>query len=115
MSWIKNIWNSTVERRWVTWLVKLLWLGAIIGVIASGIIFFLVSRTDLPTFEDLENPQYDLASIIYDTNGEAFGKYYIENREFITFKDLSPNIYNCLLYTSPSPRDQRGSRMPSSA
>ena len=26
-----------------------------------------------------------------------------------------PNFYNCLLYTSPSPRDQRGSRMPSSA
>ena len=24
-------------------------------------------------------------------------------------------INNCLLYTSPSPRDQRGSRMPSSA
>ena len=24
-------------------------------------------------------------------------------------------IKNCLLYTSPSPRDQRGSRMPSSA
>ena len=25
------------------------------------------------------------------------------------------NGYDCLLYTSPSPRDQRGSRMPSSA
>ena len=24
-------------------------------------------------------------------------------------------LYICLLYTSPSPRDQRGSRMPSSA
>ena len=24
-------------------------------------------------------------------------------------------LWNCLLYTSPSPRDQRGSRMPSSA
>ena len=24
-------------------------------------------------------------------------------------------VYGCLLYTSPSPRDQRGSRMPSSA
>ena len=24
-------------------------------------------------------------------------------------------VYPCLLYTSPSPRDQRGSRMPSSA
>ena len=27
----------------------------------------------------------------------------------------SIDIKNCLLYTSPSPRDQRGSRMPSSA
>ena len=27
----------------------------------------------------------------------------------------NPNAINCLLYTSPSPRDQRGSRMPSSA
>ena len=25
------------------------------------------------------------------------------------------STYGCLLYTSPSPRDQRGSRMPSSA
>ena len=25
------------------------------------------------------------------------------------------HVYSCLLYTSPSPRDQRGSRMPSSA
>ena len=29
--------------------------------------------------------------------------------------DHHGNIYICLLYTSPSPRDQRGSRMPSSA
>ena len=28
---------------------------------------------------------------------------------------LSPEDIDCLLYTSPSPRDQRGSRMPSSA
>ena len=28
---------------------------------------------------------------------------------------LAMPLYCCLLYTSPSPRDQRGSRMPSSA
>ena len=33
-----------------------------------------------------------------------------------SWKDIGNNISNtCLLYTSPSPRDQRGSRMPSSA
>ena len=28
---------------------------------------------------------------------------------------MKPDLATCLLYTSPSPRDQRGSRMPSSA
>ena len=31
------------------------------------------------------------------------------------FSSLMPTLYPCLLYTSPSPRDQRGARMPSSA
>ena len=34
-----------------------------------------------------------------------------EKKRNVSFKFLQ----NCLLYTSPSPRDQRGSRMPSSA
>ena len=33
----------------------------------------------------------------------------------IGFLPEERGLYNCLLYTSPSPRDQRGSRMPSSA
>ena len=31
------------------------------------------------------------------------------------WEEVADGKYNCLLYTSPSPRDQRGSRMPSSA
>ena len=38
------------------------------------------------------------------------------NGGFVGKIDNNNNIdYSCLLYTSPSPRDQRGSRMPSSA
>ena len=33
----------------------------------------------------------------------------------VFFSYEKANIEDCLLYTSPSPRDQRGSRMPSSA
>ena len=33
----------------------------------------------------------------------------------VTVLEKHTNFYTCLLYTSPSPRDQRGSRMPSSA
>ena len=38
------------------------------------------------------------------------GKRYTDKEFFDLEKE-----YFCLLYTSPSPRDQRGSRMPSSA
>ena len=40
---------------------------------------------------------------------QAFESLIIHDRDF------KLSIYTCLLYTSPSPRDQRGSRMPSSA
>ena len=36
-------------------------------------------------------------------------------RRKLATRDLEQMLEDCLLYTSPSPRDQRGSRMPSSA
>ena len=38
-----------------------------------------------------------------------------ENNDPIRSSGYQGNNHGCLLYTSPSPRDQRGSRMPSSA
>ena len=38
-----------------------------------------------------------------------------KNRKLYLLLDLDETLIVCLLYTSPSPRDQRGSRMPSSA
>ena len=43
---------------------------------------------------------------------ETETKYFATNM-FTVFKEMADKY--CLLYTSPSPRDQRGSRMPSSA
>ena len=65
------------------------------------VIKFLVSTVngDLPSFEDLENPKYDEASIVYDTHGVPFGKYYVENREIISFDELSPTIIDALIAT----------------
>ena len=49
---------------------------------------------------------------------EAAKAYDAAGADELTFLDItasSDNRDTCLLYTSPSPRDQRGSRMPSSA
>ena len=42
----------------------------------------------------------------------------VDNKHIALHNDLKllvTRLNDCLLYTSPSPRDQRGSRMPSSA
>ena len=50
---------------------------------------------------------------IWDRN---INKYPLEKGQKIRAHiSASSKSYGCLLYTSPSPRDQRGSRMPSSA
>jgi len=43
------------------------------------------------------------------------GRGLVAVRSSATAEDLPEASFACLLYTSPSPRDQRGSRMPSSA
>ena len=47
---------------------------------------------------------------MYNWVAQNLGK---DKKSFTNERGVKP--YPCLLYTSPSPRDQRGSRMPSSA
>ena len=50
--------------------------------------------------------------VVVSDNGPGVGEGNIENLFSLFF---TTKLRGCLLYTSPSPRDQRGSRMPSSA
>ena len=54
-------------------------------------------------------------SYIEDRIDVFLGAKNIEDIQFCIFYETQALGYSCLLYTSPSPRDQRGSRMPSSA
>ena len=55
----------------------------------------------------------------YDGVGLSANQIGMDVRAFAMIRDLEHNeimvCFNCLLYTSPSPRDKRQSRMPSSA
>jgi len=58
----------------------------------------LVSR-EIPSFEALENPKYDTASVIYSNDQTIFGTYYIENRLPVDYEDLPENMINALIST----------------
>ncbi|MFN8332466.1 MAG: transglycosylase domain-containing protein [Saprospiraceae bacterium] len=87
------------DKSWYASAVSLMWKVLIGVVLLAYLTFFLVSFDNIPTFEELENPTYNQASLILDNQGSTFGKLYNENREFITYDSLSPNLLNCLLST----------------
>ncbi len=96
--------ETTTEKKWnksrILKIVSLLlWIGAIAGVIGAFLLFNYISKQDIPSFEDLENPEYDQASIIYDDNGTSFGKYYVENRVPVQYDQISPYIVDALIAT----------------
>jgi penicillin-binding protein 1A len=45
----------------------------------------------MPSFEDLENPDSNLATEIISSDGVTLGKFYNENRTMVKYSDL-PNI-----------------------
>lgn len=53
----------------------------------------------MPSFEDLENPDSNLATEIFSSDGVLLGKYYNENRMVIKYEDLPPHLVNALVAT----------------
>ncbi|MDX1333941.1 MAG: biosynthetic peptidoglycan transglycosylase, partial [Robiginitalea sp.] len=53
----------------------------------------------MPDFARLENPQSNLASELITEDGELLGKYFIENRSFVDYKDLAPHLVDALVAT----------------
>lgn len=53
----------------------------------------------MPSFEDLENPESNLATEIISSDGETIGKFYNENRTAIKYSDLPKHLVDALVAT----------------
>jgi penicillin-binding protein 1A len=66
-------------------------------------LFFLFASWGLfgsmPSFEDLENPDSNLATEIIAADGATIGKFYNENRTPIKYADLPKHLVNALIAT----------------
>lgn len=85
-----------------TWFIRLFWLGVLgpIMGISAGVWFASMGWFGpLPSFEELENPQQNLATEIYASDGVLLGKFFYENRSPVSYDQLSPNLVNALIAT----------------
>ena len=81
---------------------KLFWKYFFYGL--GGIaLFFLFASWGLfgsmPSFEDLENPDSNLATEIISADGVVIGKYFEKNRSQLKYSDLPKNLVQALVAT----------------
>lgn len=84
--------------------VKILWIFIALISLMCVFIFFSIAKGwigYMPPVEDLENPNYKFATEVFSEDGKVLGTYSYskENRVFVGYNDLSPNIINALIAT----------------
>ncbi len=82
--------------------IRWFWALYAIPFIVVVVLFFLISKEVLgpmPTFEQLENPENNLAAEVYSEDGFLLGKFYIQNRTWTQYGDISPHIIDALIAT----------------
>ena len=100
---MKSVKISRQKRSSIPKSVKYLWY-TVLGGLGFFILILLCTMLGifgkLPSLQELENPQANLASEIYANDGTTLmGKIYAENRSSVDFKDISPNVINALIAT----------------
>lgn len=82
--------------------IWLLWFMFFAPIVALVVMLSLVGNGvfgKLPDFKDLENPDLSLASEVVSQDGMVLGKYFIQNRSNVHFRDLSINLTKALKAT----------------
>lgn len=80
---------------------------ALWGIFAGGVLFTLlffwgVSKGmlgEMPSFQDIENPESLLATEVYSADGHLLGKYFSQNRSNAKFDELPQNLIDALKAT----------------
>lgn len=77
----------------------LLFISCIVGII---LVFMLADwgfLGKMPSFEELENPETNLATEVISSDGETIGKFFHENRTPVNFEELPQNLIQALVAT----------------
>ena len=78
------------------------WFWIIVTVPVAFVIALLLlvwAFADIPSFEELENPDSKLATQVIAEDGEVLTTFHIENRSYVSYDDLSPYLVEAAIAT----------------
>ena len=82
-------------------IIKWLWVLFSVPVLLVVTLISLVwAFADIPSFEELENPDSNLATqVIADDGSTILSTFHVENRSYVTYDELSPNLVQAAVAT----------------
>ncbi|MDP3397519.1 MAG: transglycosylase domain-containing protein [Bacteroidales bacterium] len=81
-------------------LIKWFWVALLSPFVILIVTILLVGVfSDIPSFEELEDPKNNLATEIISEDGEILTTFHIENRSFISYDQLSPSLIDAVIAT----------------
>ena len=81
-------------------IIKWFWICLIVPVLmVFGLLAMVWVFADIPSFEELENPDSKLATQVIAEDGEILTTFHIENRSYVTYDELSPNLVQAAIAT----------------
>ena len=81
-------------------IIKWFWICLSVPVVMVIALLMMVwTFADIPSFEELENPDSKLATQVIAEDGEILTTFHIENRSYVTYEELSPNLVNAAIAT----------------
>ena len=84
--------KKIIKWFWILFSVPVLLVFTLIGLVWA--------LADIPSFEELENPDSNLATqVIADDGSTILSTFHIENRSYVTYDELSPNLVHAAVAT----------------
>jgi len=62
-------------------------------------VYFVSLIDELPQLTEIENPEFQLATIAYTADGKELARYARQNRSWVTYNNISPHTINALWAT----------------
>ena len=81
-------------------IVRIFWWLVTVPLVLVAVLLALVwAFAEIPTIEELENPDSKLATQVIAQEGEILTTYHIENRTFVDYDELAPNLVQATVAT----------------
>ena len=88
--------NASLQKKITKWFWILIFVP-IVGLLLALLLVALFAK--IPSFEQIENPDSNLATLLISEDGKVINTYHIENRSYVSYDEIPKHIIDAAVAT----------------